>query len=520
MVLHTVWPVMIGQAPHPDGDRYLCQLAPFGMEPVASAAPRYWSYALFEWVPASSQLYDCINYPSSEIWLLKFIQWVTEVTGGVPGGLSFRWLVLLNCMVVGVLVGVFSYAVPGKLWVRVAASTGFLLVVGDSLFASYAAGPLGEYPGLVGVMTLGIGAVFLARTGPRQWFGLVLAGLGGLLAVTSKTQTITILLPIAVLLLATELRGRRARPAQAVEGKGRPARVIGLAVARRIVPAVVLAGLVVPALWMQTNNPKYFQAVNAWQVVSVGILPHSEDPVATLAELGLPASLADQVGRTAGDSPQVAFREDWQANTAKMNLANVAAYLLRHPDIALTIANKDAQDFFATRPTYLGSYEPGSGKMPEQLDLSLLTEINRQLYPSGILVWLFVLAGFAAVVLLLRKASLPDTWRRGFANGALLMLGFTVVQFLTAGFGDAIENTKHMVYSLLAAFLALAFLVAGAACRSPRGVLETATDAYAPDPAVPSALPARAMPVGTASLGAGVVGDASVAVDAVGVGVG
>jgi hypothetical protein len=468
MVLRTVWPFTLGQGPHPDGDRYLCQLAANGMVPANADAPRYWSFALFEWVPAASPTGDCIAYPSSEIWLLRFVQWVTQLTGGAEGALSLRWLVLLNCLVVGVLVSLFAYAVRGRLWVRIVVPAVFLLVIGDSLFASYAGSPLGEYPGLVGVMLIAVGAVYLARAGVRQWLGLALVGIGGLLAVTSKVQTITLLVPIAVILLATAMRRRRPMTQTDVpdpDVRDSQVRQIVRAVVRRLAPLAVLLSLLAPALWVQSNNPKFFQAVNAWELISVGILPYSADPASDLTELGFPASLADQAGRTAGQEPFITNRADWMANTDKMSFANVGMFLLRHPGKAFTVANVAAQDFFVTRAHYLGSYEPGTEHTEQQQDFSPVTFVNTQLGASGVLVWAFLWSGLLVGAVALRRSSAPDTWKRGFANAALLMLSFALVQFVTAAFGEAIENTRHMIYALLAAFLVPVFLVAGVCWR-------------------------------------------------------
>jgi hypothetical protein len=44
----------------------------------------------------------------------------------------------------------------------------------------------------------------------------------------------------------------------------------------------------------------------------------------------------------------------------------------------------------------------------------------------------------------------------------MMLVGFAIVQFFTAVFGEAIENTKHLVFALVAASLAPIVLLAGA----------------------------------------------------------
>lgn len=479
MLLHTMWPTLQGQAPHPDGDRYLCQLAPGTLGPADTDAPRYWSYALFSWVPGDPPEYGCVAYPSSQVLILQGLQALTRMSGGEPGALDFRWGVALYAVFVGVMVGLFAYTLRTARWPRILLSAALLLVIGDMTFASYAAGPMGEVPGILGVVLVAVGAVYLGTRGARQWLGLALVLLGSALALTSKLQAITLVVPLLCFLVGTRLRGSR-EPAR----RRRSRRVLAAA-AGHVVPALLGLGLIVPAAWMLDNNPTEFQAINPWETISVGILTQSADPGADLVEMGFPRSLEKYAGKTAcDDGCAVQFDPAWIASKDKMTVSTVAKFLLRHPGYAVGMASVNARDFFAVRPTYLGSFEPGSGA-PERQAFSPLTLLGMQLQPAGLPAILLTWAAIAVGAWLCRRRSHVGTWRRAFTNAALLMISFAVVQFVTAAYGEAIENTKHHIFGILATALAVVLVLSACFGTRSKGQTGPQDDAGTPATALP-----------------------------------
>lgn len=470
MALRTLWPVPKGLADNGDGPRYACQL---GVVP-AVGEPRYFDYALLDWIPGQEGG-ACIGYPSSEVWILRVVQSITELSGGPEGSLNLRWLIAANAVLVGLLVALFAFLLRRGLGTRVLMSAAMLLVIGDPAFSNYAGSVYGEYPGLVGVAVLGIGAIYLGTSGARQYIGLLLVGAGAVLALTSKTQGITLLAPVAVMLVFTTLRWRvriETRPWWA------PVRLLRT-ITGKAIPLALVAALVLPVTWIMDNNPKEFQAINPWELIAVAILGNSDDPAADLQEMGFPPTLDKYAGKSVWDGDSIMNHPEWNEYKHLMTYGTAAEFLLDHPGRALVIANNAGNDFLAARPDYLGSYAPDSGKSVRTTDYSLVTDISRQMDGLGMTPLLLVAAGIVTGAVLLWRRSIPGTIRRGFAMSVLVLVGCAGAQYVTASFGEAIENTKHMVYGILAFAMAPVVLAAGA--------LVTRRGDEVPDEALPAA---------------------------------
>jgi ABC-type amino acid transport system permease subunit len=118
---------------------------------------------------------------------------------------------------------------------------------------------------------------------------------------------------------------------------------------------------------------------------------------------------------------------------------------------------------------YLGSYGESSGEPPgaQECRLCLLQTVSRGFAWSGFAgvaaYWLACLVGAGLLI----RRSAPGTIRRGFAVVAVMLIGVTLVQYLTAVLGEGNEITKHLSVALLAATLAPVWLAAGAFTREP-----------------------------------------------------
>ncbi|SDP59096.1 hypothetical protein SAMN04489867_3043 [Pedococcus dokdonensis] len=456
MVLHICWPRPVGQAPHPDGDRYLCQLNAHSMVPRDAAAPRYWDYALFQWIPGAEMDRGCIQYPSSQVWILRVFVKLTEWTTGSSGALDLRWGVVSFAVFVGLAVGLFAAMVRRDIWRRIGLSALLLLVVGDSTFASYSAGPMGEFPGILGVVMVCLASVLLGRRGLQQWVGLGAFAMGSGLVLTSKVQAVTLVVPLALFLGATSMRPW---PDRSVLRTVQASPSGGWRV--KVAPVLLALGLLAPTAWMLDSNPEQFRSVNAWELISVGILGPSHDPAGDLAEMGLPGALVRYAGKTACDDNCATLNDPvWRESRGRFTYRVAGEFLLRHPGVALDIAQVAAQDFATARPGYLGSFPPGPGHAPQENDLSLLASGLQLFRPHALPVLLVSWGVLTACAVRLGRSGQPGSWRRAFAGSAGLMLSFSVVQFLTATYGEAIENTKHLVLAILAFALTLVMALA------------------------------------------------------------
>ncbi|ANF31551.1 hypothetical protein A0130_07575 [Leifsonia xyli] len=450
----ATFPAVLGQAPHPDGDRYLCQLGSDQIQPDLANAPRYWSFALLQWHHTGiPQQRDCTSYPTSQVPLLKALEWFSSTVSGRPGTLDFSWLVLANAILIGVIAGLLAVAPRrASLLARSIACAGLVTILSDPIFAAYAAGPMGEYVGLVGIALLAVGAAFYAASGIRQPVGVVMVAAGGLLTLTSKVQAVTILIPLAVMLLLVPIGWRSGRRVSRI----RLRQVLRIFVTR-IVGAALIAVFAIVGSWMLANNPKKFQQINPWELISVGILGHSQTPGDDLVEMGFPRELDKYAGKTAGDENSIMFAPAWNMYADKMTYGTVLAFLAHHPDRIWPLIETASNDFFVAQPRYLGANQPGNGPAQEPA-FSLMAAVGRS--AGGLLE--FVGAGLIVAVaagIAWRRGS-PGSSARAYAVAALLMVGVTFVQFFTAAFGEAIENTKHLVFAILASALAVPFVIA------------------------------------------------------------
>jgi len=77
--------------------------------------------------------------------------------------------------------------------------------------------------------------------------------------------------------------------------------------------------------------------------------------------------------------------------------------------------------------------------------------------------WTACLAGAG----LMMRRSRPGDRRRAFALVALVLIGCTIIQYVTAVYGEGNEVIKHMVIALFTASIAPIWLLAGALHKLP-----------------------------------------------------
>lgn len=98
-------------------------------------------------------------------------------------------------------------------------------------------------------------------------------------------------------------------------------------------------------------------------------------------------------------------------------------------------------------------------------------DVSRAMRWTGLTgVLAYWVACLAAAALLLRR-SRRGSRRCGFALVALVLTGCTVIQYVTAVYGEGNEVIKHMVIALFTASLAPIWLLAGALHNPPRAGL-------------------------------------------------
>lgn len=453
MLLRMFFPVPIGVADNGKGQTNACQL---GLVP-ATDGPRYWSFAIFDWIkdPLGTA---CEGAPSSEVLLLEIASWLTTLFGGVDGALNLRFVMVGYALLCGVLIGLFAFASRRNLGVRIVVSVLLFGVLADVAFAGYAGGVFGEYAGLLGIAIMSVAGIYLGASGACQWWGLASFAGGAVLTITATTQAIVLLVPIAVVLVCTTIRSREGRGTRVLTGRERLKRTaLG-----KIMPVAVALALALPAAWMSQGFDEDAQAIDRWELISVGILGHSNAPEVELVEMGFSEGVVPYIGESVWGEGSIIGSPEWETNKHLMSYGTAARFLLAHPDRAFAIANDAAGVWLKTRPSDLGSYERSEGIVDGQQDYSFIADVGgKSLATFGVTPLLLMWAALIAGAIVLIRRSDAGSLRRGHSITVLMLVAFAIAQYFTVAFGTAADSAGDFVYGIFAQVVAAVVLLAG-----------------------------------------------------------
>jgi hypothetical protein len=439
----------VGMANNGDAYRLMCKVGADSGGPPAGSTQ--WDFVRLVY-PALPPGTGCDPYRTSQYLQLRLGVWVHDLLG-LPGALDMRVLVVQDSLLVGLAVGVMVCLLRrARWWARIGVPAALFLVLADATFADYAASPFSEPAAFIGLVTVALAGV-AATSGRHRRLAFLVATAGAALAVASKMSTVTLALPFVLLLVSRRLRLGRLTAC--------------------VLPAVGVAAVASAAMWVSGAEAPPLEKINVSNTITMMIMPQSGDPARVATDLGLPSSF----GRYSGShwwSPKPIYLDPrYPAYDDRITRDNLARYLLHHPDAAVRLVTNGADDYLAYRVDYLGNYPEHSGHPPgsQECRLCLLPTVPRAFgwsgFPGIVTYWLACLAG---AVLLIRRSA-PGTIRRGFAVVAVMLVGVTVVQYLTAVLGEGNEITKHLSVALLAAALAPVWLAA-AAVTSGRPAIE------------------------------------------------
>ncbi|MGH1550327.1 hypothetical protein ACRAWB_14605 [Leifsonia poae] len=464
MLLRLFVPVPVGMADNGDGLRLMCQV---GVGPHATSRKDLFnSWAILDYFTVHVTPGSCLNYPSTTKLLMQFWAYLSHETGATAG-LDLRFALLTYAIFVGLLVLALTLLFRSPVIQGIVAVL-FVLVVGDTAFADYLASPFTETAGIVGLIGMAVSGAYLGAFRAKRVASVlalpVFLGCAYLL-VNAKTQMITIIAPIALFLLWHAVRlvidVFRARTFFAVA-----AAVVAVGVG---FSGLGLLG--VSAKDTYDRNPDDFAVINPTEVIFVGILGISDDPAADLREMDLPEGLADRAGNSwwrGVEAPQ--NDELFPAVEHKMTYGTAAAFLLHHPDRAIAMANVAANDFLAARTDYLGNFAKESGAKAGTQDGRLVVASTTLATLKGgglVVLFFFSVLLLVGAIFALRRLE-PGTIKGGLASVSLLLFAIAWTQFVTCAYGEAIENTKHLVVAVLAGMLCATTLIAAALAEGER----------------------------------------------------
>ena len=468
MAARLLLPVPVGMANNGDAVRLMCEISANSQSP-----PRLTSAVFFVrfWYPflRPGSAPPCLHYPTTQVLQMWLTAWVHQHVLGLPGVIDMRELIAEYCVLAGVVTAAAARLLaPLRLAARILILVLLFLVLSEATFADYAASPFTETAALYGMLIFAVAGVTVAVAARGYHAAYLVAWASAVLAVGAKTETTTLALPLAVFMAAHRfpLGGGRGWSSG------------------RLIPGLCVLSLAMTVYWSLSREPLNDVRANPGNELTMTIMPMVSDPGSAAAGLGLPRAFGRYSGTVWWSPHPIEKDPAYPRYASRFSQANLAHYLIGHPGLSVRIFASGAGPYLTFRNNYLGSYPMGSGHAPRSQECRdcLLMDVSRAMRWSGLAgvlaYWMACLAG-AAVLL---RSSRPGSRRRGFTLVGLVLTGCTMIQYVTAVYGEGNEVIKHMVIALFTASLAPIWLLAGALCKPPRA---------GPPPGPGRGLPAR-----------------------------
>lgn len=450
-------PVPVGEADDKDGPRLMCGL---GVTKVTGSHPPFFRYAYFEYVSTPT----CASrapYPTSEIVPVELSRLLTPVLG-LNGTVNLIALGLLMCAITAAGIATLVTGLRIRLWARLLIAAAVWLVVADAAFFDVFATPFEEPATLTGLLLVAAGVTYLGRGWRSTRLGLVVAGLGGFLAVLSKEQYLILAAPICLtLVLASGAEGRSL-------GRG-----LQRYRTRQTGAAFLVAGplALMTAAYMAWDYTSHYgrrlHMIQAVDLVFSRIVTTRANGPAALRALGLPIAWTRYAGTYYWDTRSVRKSPLFQRYAGQFNDVNLVHYLLTHPGRALSIGQVAAVQAQQFRITTLGDYPVYAGhpKGAVESRVVVLTWLVHQL-PAQLGLWLYLplwLVLGALAIVALRRPGRP--WHRDAAVLVGCMAGCAFAAFIPPAYFAGISTSRHMVGTNLATAFALVIGLALASSR-------------------------------------------------------
>lgn len=464
MFVRLFVPHPVGMANNGDAVRLMCQL---GASPDTAPEPSAkWFFVRF-WYQLAPGREKCPGYPTTEIFPMRATAWVHKHILGQSGVIDLRELAVEYCVLVGLVIAVVALLLAAvRLRVRVGLLCAMFLLLSEATFADYAASPFSETAALWGLLVAALATVaVIART--RYWrVAYVVAWAAAVFAVGAKNETITLAIPLA-LLLGTRRFPLTARRSPLIPGRS-PLTSRSRALVRQltecIVPALVVLSLALTSAWSLSNESTADAQINFGNELTMTIMPMTSNPDQVATELGLPASFGKYSGTNWWGTPAIHDDPRFQHYAVKFTDSNLAQFFAKNPTLTARIFAGGAHSYLQFRNTNLGTYPEHAGYAPESQECRdcVIESVAHALSWTGFAgIFVYWLACIAAALWLIRASAIRSL-RRGFACSALMLIGCTLIQYATAVYGEGNEVTKHLVVALFSACLAPVLLAAGA----------------------------------------------------------
>ncbi|WP_276971847.1 hypothetical protein [Ferrimicrobium acidiphilum] len=440
MVIRLFLPNPIGMADNGDGARLMCQV---GVAPLQTGRPNlYFNWAIFHYYASAYHPISCGHYPGIVVEIYKFNIWLSDLLG-MHATLNLGIDMILYAAVVGILTGFLVQMFDFSTWAQIAVGAGFFLIAGDSVFAGYPGSPYAGVTGLVGLLLMSVALIYYLKDGPfaARAFGMIGFTIGAIALVATMVETVLFAVPLVIFLLWMVVRPKYHALAR-IES-------IGL----RVLAALSAGTIGYAAYHTYQRDPKTFQIINPTEAILGNILVGASHPRGDLKSMGLPASFARYAGTSWWSPHAIEQLSSFARYESRISYVTMAKFYLTHPLAILRVANHGATRFFIARPTYMGSFARGvepAGSLEHRLPF--LGNLMSDFQSLGIFALLIV--SISALVLAVHFLRRPiGTQTHAYAVLALLLNTMVMVGFATAVFGESIETTKHLVFTIMAAML-------------------------------------------------------------------
>ncbi|MDN3026031.1 hypothetical protein [Streptomyces sp. S.PB5] len=450
MLLRLLLGGVVGMGDNGDAVRLLCPLGvvsdhPWNGEPSAHVYP---TWVAHDWYGETCGAQGSgEQYYSSQQLVLALAKTLTPLLG-LPGALDLRAAGLLLTLAFGAIIALLVVLLPGPLWLRLAVTAGFGLIMCDSAFAGFFISPFSEPGALVGLLLLCPALLLLWRRPDSPVGGIVLTTVAVLFTITAKPQMIS-LLPVAVVALlwfpSASRKGKRPVPAR---GSG-PRLRLGRWLAVRwpaLIACVVLCGV---TAGFAATQPKRLNLLVWYDAVFVEMLPNSPDPEGDLRALGADPRLVSATNSRMTDANSAARTPYWSDYQQNVTPAKIVLHFLKNPSRVVNMGARGVQAVSHPTLGHLGSYPPHSGHSAYAKE-SRITVVTRVFDGFRAVPALIPLLWLGTITLGATLAS--RTWARRSARAvgrmtvcvvlALLLQFWTVV--LTEGASDLY---KHMIFT-------------------------------------------------------------------------
>lgn len=371
--------------------------------------------------PVPGQGIGPVVYGTSELPLV----WLAVTLRQLWPGTDFdvRWMGFIHGVLLFAAVGVFVSALRlGRFKSQAILSIVCLIVLFDGSYLSFANSFYSEPALLIGFLLFAGTAIRVYERRALTGSSLLVLTLSGVMAASSKSQTITLAPLLAVATLALALRLARQR--------------------RLLAGALVSASLqvAVPVACLALTSP-IFRRANQFNVVFLELLKHTPDQNEAMDSLGLSRDLLKYVG---GDVWTVGQATDLEQKFyPRVSWGRIVRYYLTHPRVTRElVADGVSQGFRLSLPLY-GHHEAVAGYPPRMQATGFVVwqAVRDLISPLGLI--LIPLAFFGSVWIAWSQPQ-PDRIWYAAVSGWLVVAG--CLQFATALVGEGrIDVVKHML---------------------------------------------------------------------------